>query len=325
MRPPGLPISGEFRAGGWVLSLFAAPLNALILEALAEKPRRMDDLGKRLGGLPLTTVRAHVGLLAEVGAVSKEMLRAMPYAVAWRLTPCGRELLFVVEALAAWLSRCPDGPIYLGSERAKTAVNGLTGSWSAAIVRALVIEPHTLTELTAVLKDIPRHTLERRLATMRAAGQVRTQNVKGKRGTVYALTAWLRQGIGPLAAAGRWERRYLPEQTDPVTRVEVEASFLATLALVKLPGDLSGECVLAVEVEEEERYLSGVRITVEAGRIVSIGADLRRQAAGLAMGSVQAWMDAVIEDTVEPLHIEGDRELVVALVGALHRALFGGG
>lgn len=316
-----LPASEEFRAGGRVLSLFAAPLNSLILRALAEESLTLGELRDRTGRPALTTLRARLNDLVEIGAVTKIERRAMPHSVAHALTAPGDELLFVTDVLETWFDRSPNGKLEWDTESAKGAVRGLSGGWSTSILRALAIEARTLTELDKIIEGVSYHTIERRLGTMRTGGQVKTLPAEGQRGKPYVLTNWLRRGIGPLAAAGRWERRHLAEETEPVTWVEVEASFLLTLAIVELPPETSGECVLAVDTKEEERRIAGVHVKVEKGQIAYASPRLQR-APTFALGTATQWMDAVIDNTAEEFHIKGDDKLVATLVEGLHSTLY---
>src|SRR5580765_1245570 len=101
---------GRVRAGGQVLSMLARPLNCLVVEALGRRPMRLGELLKELGGPSQSTLRGRLADLVALGAVAKRG-GGMPYAVENQLADAGRDLLQVVEALAAWLSRAPAGPI----------------------------------------------------------------------------------------------------------------------------------------------------------------------------------------------------------------------
>lgn len=312
---------GRFRPGARVLTLFASPLNSSILRALAEGPLRLRELRDRVGGPAETTLRGYLRDLTEIGVVAKVERRTMPYAVSRELTAAGQELLFVLDMLEAWLAQSPQGEIALGSDAAKAAIKGLADGWGSAILRALAAQPLSLTEMDERIVDISYPALERRLYTMRIAGQIEAVESEGA-GTPYAITHWARLGIAPLVAAGRWERLHLDEETEPVTWLEVEAAFLMTLPLVELPEDIDGECVLAVDTKEKEKRIAGVRIVVKRGEVVFCDTDLGPQAPNFALGAATCWMDAVIERKSKDLHIRGDRRLVLDLVHGISDALF---
>jgi DNA-binding HxlR family transcriptional regulator len=306
-----------------VLSLFVTPLNALIVKALAAETLRLGELQARVGCAAQTTLRGHLGDLIDIGVVAKAERRAMPFSVSYELTPAGVEMVSVVEVLEAWLRKGPGGEVSLGTEQAKAAVKSLAGGWGTAILRALAEQPRSLTELDNMIADVSYPTLERRLHTMRMTGQI--EPLPGQAGNVtrYIPTDWLRRGIAPLTAAGRWERKHLPDRTEPVTWVEVEAAFILALPLVKLPKSAHGECMLAVFTKEDEQRFAGVRLTVEKGIIVAYDTELGPSCPATAVGTAEAWMDAVIDRTHGDLRMKGDGQLVTFLVDGLHDALFG--
>jgi len=319
------PAPGQFRAGGRVLALFTAPLNGLIVQALAKENLRLGDLQARVGCPAQTTLRGHLDDLIGIGVVTKLERRGMPYAVTHELTPAGREILFVVETLEAWLAGAPQGEVLVGTDPAKAAVKALAAGWGSGISRALGGRPRSLTELDKVIVDFSYPALERRLSTMRITGQIEPAPSQGGKGTPYAVTDWGRRGIAPLSAAGRWERTHLPAETEPITWVEVEAAFLLSLPLVDLPKAAAGECVLAVDTKEAERRIAGVHIAIEAGTIVYCDPELKAKPPTFALGPAEAWLNAVIDGKVDDLHIRGDKRFVSSLVKGLHKALFGGG
>jgi DNA-binding HxlR family transcriptional regulator len=313
--------AGQYRAGGRALSLFASPLNPLIIRALAEEPLRLAELRERVGCPAQTTLRGYLCDLAELGIVTGVERREMPYSVTRELTPQGKELLFVADVLQAWLSETPQGEIRLGTEPAKAVIKALTDGWGSTILRALASQPLSLTELDGLIADVSYPSLERRLSIMRITGQIEAIPSQGN-GTPYAITDWARRSIAPLSAAGRWERAHLPAETGPVTWVEVEAAFLMALPLVQLEEGMEGECVLAADTREAGKRIAGVHVIVERGEVISCEAELKSEPPAFALGTATAWLDAVIEGQMKGLHVSGDRKLVKGLVQGLHGALF---
>jgi DNA-binding HxlR family transcriptional regulator len=314
--------AGSSRAGGQTLLLFASPLNPLILRALARESLRLSDLRQGVGGPAQTTLRAYLCTLIEIGVVAKAKGNAMPYSVSHELTEEGEQLLFVLDVLEAWLATSPQGEIKLGTEPAKSAVKALTDGWDAAILHSLASQPLSLTELDNTISGVSYPALERRLSTMRVTGQAEAVPTPGN-ATPYTVTEWARRGVAPIIAAVRWERTHLPDETEPVTWVEVEAAFLMALPLLELPEAMSGECVLAVDTKEPEHRIAGVHVVVERGRIVSCETSLRSEPPTFALGSAVAWLEAVIPCDPNRLHAKGDRRLVTGLIEGLHQALFG--
>jgi hypothetical protein len=131
--------------------------------------------------------------------------------------------------------------------------------------------------------------------------------------------------VAPLAAAARWERLHARETTAPIGRLDVEAAFLLAVPMVALPEELGGDCRLAVETRGGgERRMAGVRVRVEAGRVVSHVTSLEGPADAWASGSADDWLRAVIDRDRAGLEIGGDCRLAADLVDGLHDVLFSG-
>lgn len=315
-----------------MLSLCAGPLTVPILRAHTDGPLRFPELRERIGGAAQTTLRSQVGNLRDLGALLKRERGGMPYTVENELTEVGRAVLLAADALEAWLERAPQGPISLGSEPAKAAIRALVGGWGSTLLRALAARPLSLTELDGLIPDLSYPGIERRLAAMRAARQV--EQVPGQGGgRPYVVTPWLRQAVAPLAVAGRCECRYLAGEAEVLTRIDIEAAFLLAVPLVRLSEGHSGECLLAVDtsgsesrpVEYEQAHprLAGVRVAVEDGRVVSCVSRLENNPATWVLGTVESWLDALIDGRLAGLRIGGDKpDLVRSLAAGLHGSLY---
>lgn len=313
--------NGE-RTGTRVLTLLVAPLNALVLNKLAQGPRRLVEL-RRETSSPQTTLRARLRELSDVGAIAKRRLHPFPSVREYLLTNgAGTDLRFVSVTLEAWLAGAPREPLQLGSQEARAAVKALVEGWSSTILRTLGAGPVTLAEIDAAIEPLSCQALERRLEALRLAGLVERKRGQGK-STPYEVTEWLRQGIGPLAAAIRWERKHLAGVTAPVMPVDAEAGLLLSMPLLSLPAEMSGSCRLGVEFPDgDERRLVGVTVDVAGGRIVSCTTRLESSPAAWATGSPDAWLRGAIEANPNRLEFGGNRRLVRALIDGLNRALF---
>ncbi len=315
------------RAGGTVLSLIAGPLTVPILRAHLDGPLRLPDLRERIGGAAQTTLRGQVGNLRGIGALERHVRGGMPYTVENELTDVGRGVLDVAEVVEAWLARAPQGPIALGSEPAKGAIRALIGGWGSTMLRALAARPLSLTELSSVIPDISYPATERRLSAMRAARQVEVLPGDGATGRPCTVTAWTRQAVGPLAVAGRCECRHMTATTDPLTRIDIEAAFLLAVPLVMLEEDRAGSCLLAVSTAaadrgEPKRSIAGVHVEVNGGAISSCMSRLEQDPRTWALGTVDSWLDAIIEGKLDRLRIGGeDAQLAGAVIASLHAAL----
>ncbi len=315
------------RAGGTVLSLIASPLSVPILRAHLDGPLRLPDLRERIGGAAQTTLRGQVGNLRGIGALERHVLGGMPYAVENELTEVGRGVLAVAEVVEAWLALAPQGSLALGSEPAKGAIRALVGGWGSTMLRALAARPLSLTELSSVIGDHSYPALERRLSAMRAARQVEPREGGERGGKPYGVSEWTRQAVGPIVAAGRCECQHLADVTEPLTRIDVEAAFLLSVPLVDLDVTRSGLCLLAVDTssvrdDEATDRLAGVHVEIEGGTVTFCRSRWEGEPRTWALGSIESWLDAILEGRLERLRIGGeDRELAAALIEKIHHSL----
>ncbi len=302
--------------------MLAAPINSLLLQTLAVGAARQPELREAAGSPAQTTLRAHLKALSDIGAIARHRRNRFPGALECELTSAGRDLLAVLDTVERWLEGAPEGPLALGTDAAWAAVRALAEGWSTTIMRVLAARPLSLTELDHIIGTLSYPSLERRLGAMRLAGQIEARPGKG-RGTPYAVTRWLRQGIAPLAAATRWERRHLPQNTPPVAPIDTEAAFLLTAPLLRLSSDLSGACRLAMEIPNGRNpSLAGVLIDVKRGRVVSCATQLRGNPDAWASGSAEAWLTALIDADSDGLELGGDSRLARTFLEGLHEVLF---
>ncbi len=320
--------NGEVRAGSHVLSLFANPLTARILRAHSPGPLRLSALHEQIGWSPHTTLRAAVGNLCKVGALEKGANgNGRPSAIT-ALTPTGEEMIRVAAAIERWLTASPAGPISPNSDEAKGAIKALAGGWNSTLMRALANRPFTLTGLDKLIPQVSYPSLERRLARMRATGQIEAVEAKD-RGTPYMVTEWSRRAVAPLCVAGRCERRYLPHSTAPIGDVEVEAAFMLALPLARLPEMAGGTCMLAVqtggdESQEQGQNLAGVTVQVKRGEVVACATQINQSPSTWALGTAENWLNVVIDGNLGELRYGGARpQLAADLVNGMHFALFG--
>lgn len=298
------------------------PLNVHVLTALADEPKSLVELRRAAGSPPQTTMRGRLRELTELGVVERIQRNGFPGNLDYELGPAGRELQPVARILDAWLAQAPEGPLEPGGPAAKSAIKALVEGWSTTIIRALAARPLSLTELDRLITSLSYPSLERRLGAMRLAGQIEACPGCG-RGTPYAVTDWLRMGIAPLAAAARWERKHMPAEATPISRLDIEAAFLMTVPILIIPSHLSGICRLAVEVQSgAEHRLAGVMADTRDGRVISCASRLQGHADASVTGSAAAWLRAAIEGDTDHLEVGGDAQLAATMIDGLHGALF---
>lgn len=309
------------RAGAFALSLLSVPLNVQVMQALDEEPRSVFDLRRAVGAPPQTTMRGNLRTLVELGVVERRGPSVFSGTVELELAAPGRDLLAVAEVLESWLVRSPEGPLFVGSFAAKNTVKALVEGWSTAIVRALAARPLSLTELSKLISGVSYPSLERRLTAMRMAGQIEPRP-GGGRGTPYEVSDWLRLSVAPLVASARWERANAPQSSQAIGKIDVEAAFLLTIPMLRLPDHLSGTCRLAMELGGGGSRFGGIVANVDEGGVVSCVSRLSSHADGWASGSSGRWLRAMIDGDSDQLEIGGDCELAIELLDGLHRTLF---
>lgn len=307
------------RAGGDALILLAAPLNVEILRQLEQGPRSLQDLRSELGLPPQSTMRLYLRGLSEVGVVERRSRSEFPTSVDYEITQAGRALLRVGDALHTWLQSAPAGPKDLGTTAAKSSIKALVEGWSSHIVRILAARPLSLTELDNLIPRISYPSLERRLAAMRECDLVKVQRGAGRL-RPYEVTDWLRRAVTPLTTAIAWERRYAPDVTAGVGRLDVEAAFLLSIPLLDLPDEISGKCRLAVEVHDgASPVFAGVVVCVEEGEVTSCVASLEGEAEAWASGKPLSWLRQMNLASDGELELGGDRTFARAVLEALRR------
>jgi len=302
----------------------AAPLNGLVVRALADKPKRLAELRADLGGPAQSTLRGNLTKLMELGILSRGS-GPRPSGLAYQLTEFGRDVLLAVGAVEAWLRMAPQGPVALESSAAKIAIKALIGGWASTVVRALAARPLTLTELDKLIDSHTYPALERRLSAMRMAGLIEVDpSVDGSIGRRYTVSEWLRRAIGPLSVAARCERRHMPSTTAPIGRLDVESAFLLVVPLISSVSGADGTFQLAVEGGRADtgRPWAGAQATFESGSFSSCVARLEPRPENWALGLPSAWLEAVIGRDPEALRFGGDVDSGREIVRAIHDALF---
>lgn len=270
--------------------------------------------------MPQTTLRAHLRELEGIEAIERQGHDDVPGVIQFALTEAGEDLLYVVAALERWLSETPDGPLDFASDAGRAAIKALVGGWSSTVLHSLAASPASLSELASDIRSVSYPSVERRLSAMRIAGQVEACPGDG-RGTPYAVTEWLRQGIGPIAAAVHWEHDHLAGRSASMTRLDAEAAFQLALPLLRTESALEGSCRMTMEVNGRETGLAGATIHVKRGRVRSCTPSLEQRADAWATGSPPAWSGAMVGPGPDRLETGGRRRLVTALLSGLRQPL----
>ncbi|HET9162085.1 MAG TPA: winged helix-turn-helix transcriptional regulator [Solirubrobacterales bacterium] len=312
------------RAGAQTLTLLGVPRTFLILAALGEGPKGQTDLRGAAGTPAQSTLRGQLKQLEATGAILRRRRDAFPGAYEYSLTKAGDELLTVARHLGAWLAKGPEGPLEIGSEPARAAIKGLVDAWLARMLEPLAGDgPLSLTALDARLTTVTYPSIERRLETMRLAGQLEATERDGG-GIPHSLTHWCRQGMGPLFAAAHWERRHRPEGAEPLTRLELETGCKVVAPLLALPpataGDIQTALTRRARNARPPRFLG--LLEIENGTLNFSQARSRRKPDAGASGGEDAWFAALLDGERGSLRMSGDTRLVERLLERAHESVF---
>jgi DNA-binding HxlR family transcriptional regulator len=289
------------RAGTLALLMVASTAKRHILRELLDGPKSISEMHEEDGS------PAVVGELEDAAV---------------KITPTGREMLFVSFVLERWLQSSPLGALPLGSDAADDATAALACGWSTTLTHTLAREPLTFPQMSEAVA-LSYRSLEDHVDAMEQTGLL-VRRPGGSGGARYAVTDWLRAGIAPLSAAARLERVSTIEDALPIDALDVEAAFMLTLPMLELPTDLSGTCLLGVEVEGGPKPgLAGATARIDGGRVVSCVRQLDENADAWATASAPDWLDTVIEPDAKRVSTGGNRLLASILLDRLHRVLFG--
>lgn len=315
------PEAGRERTGTQALSVFARGLNAEVLRAHLAGPLSSAELEERLGWAAEASLRAATTELCELGALEREGRQP----IVTRLTPGGRDLLDLAEALERWLAHSPFGALDLNEAAARGIVKALVAGWDSTVVHAVAERPRRLAELSREVSERSYPALKRRFAKLRTAALV--ECVDGAtRSPEYGVTPLLRRAAAPLSLAVRWEREHAP--IGPLDGRDLEAMLLLALPLVPLPR-ISGSCLLAVAKPQPvgggSPAPTAIRLAVERGTIVDVGPASTAASETWALASTEAWLDAVVDGELSAVRMRGPgARLAKAVVDGIHPTLFPG-
>jgi hypothetical protein len=140
----------------------------------------------------------------------------------------------------------------------------------------------------------------------------------------YDLSDFGRRGVAVIMDAVRMERRHRPDRIVPVGVGDGLTFFLMPLPLVRLPQSVNGTCTLTMELDRVPGAprSASVWTRLREGRVVDHSEQPpRRPPSSFAGGSVDEWLDALLDGEPDRLRLGGRRELAAALIEAIHDQL----
>ena len=85
-----------------LLDQIADKWSVLILSALCDGPQRFNEIKRALAGVTQTALTQALRRLQRNGVISRRVITASPVAVEYHITPLGRSLGPVFQALDGW-------------------------------------------------------------------------------------------------------------------------------------------------------------------------------------------------------------------------------
>jgi hypothetical protein len=208
----------------------------------------------------------------------------------------------------------PGGPSGPDEISGGCTIKALAVAWDTTVLRWLAERPCSLTELDALSpREVTHHDIRRARKSLSAVGLITPVPSADKR-QPYAPVDWARGSAGCIAAAIRWERRFLDAKA-PLSSTEIETLLLLLLPMVEVPQNSGGDtCLLHVE------RLTDLSVAVEEGGILAYPPTFENARSNRLSGSAESWFDALIDGCTKTLRMQGRIDLTTALASGLHGA-----
>lgn len=312
MTPRAEQIRGP---GGRVLLLLSYRPVSAVLPELSRRSRRPSHF-EREYKVASTTFHKHAGELIAIGAITRRVEPGPPRRVVYGLGTTGAGLCELIGGWLALLRRAPgDGIDWQTPRRTSEA-------WAAGVLPALLDGPRPVAEIEVLVRSahtrLTSHQVKRLLDNLLAAGFAELGDEH------YAITDLGRIAIGELAASARFERRHLGDAAVPISPEDGANALRGTLPLIELPDHPGGICEFAIK----ESGVDGVAVAmawaeVKGGRVVATGLGAApRPATSWAQGTIDQWLEAVIDHRPRVLRAAGERELNKQMLDELHIQLY---
>jgi DNA-binding HxlR family transcriptional regulator len=314
-RAPSIGSPGRFSAPpkGY-LSLLRHETNGLLLEELFEHgAMRRRELKERVPYISASTFERALRSLRLAGLLTSRPDDSDLRERLFELTPAARELLLCALEVMA-VEAC--APRELRGPRSPSLMSALAEECARMIAPKLVDGPLPYTELRSRLPELSESAFAKHLALLVSCGLVRVQSGPQGEEHTYELTELAPALARALARAARLRWRMTPEEAPWLIGDLPSFLKLLELAPLRAPRDASGVVLLHVVRCEGERGWPDVEVALEHGRICQ-----RRPGAVQPRVSARAlplaWWDAILDEDLTGIEIEGDAGLVRILLAAI--------
>ncbi len=301
------------------LGLLVQTTHRGLLDSLLDRgPISRRELKDCLPYVSLSTFERALRRLVLAGLVVSRPLGRDRRERLYELTPVAAELLQIereVEAVEAW------APAELRGPQAPSLMFVLADEYARMIPRELIDGPLPYTELCARLPELSESTFAEHLALLVQSGIVRVRPGSRPDEHTYELTALSPALTRAAALAARLRLRMTPN--DAPWLIGDLPSFLKALEhapALHAPRDARGAVLLHVIHSEGTRGWPDVEIALEHGRISQ-----RRPGTGQPRATARAlplaWFNAILDEDLTGIEIEGDEQLVRTLLAVITRVV----
>lgn len=301
---------------GFSLRLLADGRTLALLGALRDGPLERSDLALRLG-VSRRTLDRRLDTLVEIEIVVRRPSPRNRRRVDCALSEGGGELFLLAEEIGAVWRRTPAAARRISSAQ---LLELIADRRNRLILRALLSAPQPYTELLHLLPGLTPGALQRHLETLLAGGLVRSARGPGG-APVYRLNTSPAPALARIAVLiARWRWRWTPHSAprmagDLAGLIELIAPFAHT------PPGLRGTCHLRVQPPPDVRGWPDVELSLADGHIRVLVFDPARAPDAQAQALPLAWCEALLSSEPAGIEIDGEREIVEALLAAVAAAL----
>jgi DNA-binding HxlR family transcriptional regulator len=305
-----------------VLKLLGNGANGPILMALGPRSLRTKKLTEKVPTYAPRTVYRHARKLAELGLVDREEVAGVPSTVIHSLSPAGRDLYhlvgFYATAALPWIT----GP---GSGDGLWTVCGLLGEmWKHDWIEELSHGGRSATDLAEATSEMTFHQVSRRTHQLLSWSLLYESTAKGHRKR-YQLSDQTRHAMALMAGLGRWRQRHVVgEAGGGLTVGEMTTVLRASLPLLQLPEHQERSIKLGIvgtTGQDGQRGSATLTVHVSAGGTMHC-VKAKPSEDAWAIGAVDTWFSALLDDDRGRLRVGGDLTLVDDCLKRLHEVLW---
>jgi DNA-binding HxlR family transcriptional regulator len=322
IKTESIKLAGEEMSVADLLKLIGNGANGPILMALAPRSLRTKKLTERVPTYAPRTVYRHARRLSELGLIDRQEVAGVPSTVIHSLSPAGKALCHLLDshakASASWVS----GP---GSGDGLWTLCALLGEmWGLAWIDELSLGGRSATELAEATAGMTFHQVSRRTHQL-MSWSLLYESVAGGHRKRYQLSDQTRHSMSLLAGIGRWRHQHVVGEDEGGLNVREMATVLrAALPLLELPEHQETSIKLGIVGTtglDGERGSEALTCHVSAGGKVRCVKEKASEDAW-AIGTVDTWLAALLDDDRGRMRVGGDLELVDQALKQLHEVLW---